>query len=92
MQLSISKPVLVEVFNGMFERCGDWDFETIAVTRDEHLTVWESESSYTHLKETPMMMYKVGDQPTLLDARDEKGEKIVKQKDYVVFKDPEPHN
>ena len=96
MQLSMSKPVLAEVFNGMFEHCGNWDYKTIAVTGDKHFTVWESESSYIQLREMPIMKYKVGDRPTLLGASlqwwDEKGEKIVKQKDYIVFKDPEPHN
>ena len=96
MQISMSKPVLVEVFNGILELWGNWDCKAIAVIGDKYFTIWESESSYTQLKETPMMKYKVGDWPTLLGASlqwwDEKGEKILKQKDYAVFKDPEPHN
>ena len=90
------KLALVEVFNEMFEHCGNWDCKTIAVAGDNRFTVWESETSYTQPKETPTMKYKVGDRPTLLGASlqwwDEKGEKIVEQKDYVVFKDPEPHD
>jgi len=92
--LHMTKPTLRSFFSGLWEFCGDWECKTLSVEGYKTFTVWESESKFTIVKENPMLKYKAGERPTLLCASlqwwDEKGELIVKEKDYAVWRDPEP--
>ncbi|KAF2498598.1 hypothetical protein BU16DRAFT_579696 [Lophium mytilinum] len=93
MELNMDKAALRGFFGGLWEHCGDWECKTLSVEGHKTFTVWEAESKFTVIKESPMMKYQVLQRVTLLTASlqwwDQEGEKIVKEKDYAVWKDPE---